>query len=446
MPAMARKTLTLIALAAASALTLGGCSLAGGGSDKPVDLTFTLWDATVAEAYEESFAAFEKANENISVTVTVTPWDEYWSTLRSSVADHTAADVFWVNDSSYSAFADSGNIMNITDTLGTGASRGWEPSVVKQYTRDGSLWGVPQLYDAGIAVYYNADLLKKAGVDPAELNDLNWSPTDAKADTYLPLAKKLTVDAKGVAAGEAGFDGTPVQYGTGLSDDGQAILLPFIGSNGGVFQTEGKFAFTDPKSVEAIDYLVNAITKEKVAPPVSADADSGNAALAAFLDGKVATYQSGVYNLKNVSEGADFDWGVAELPAGPEGRVSVTNGIIAAANATVNDDRKPAVKKLLEWLGSTEGASYLGGSGAAIPGVVAAQSTFTDYWTEAGIDVEPFFSVIGDNATIPAFSGPKFADGQAAYQPIFDEIFSGKLEVKDGLKKAQDAGNAAIAG
>lgn len=442
---MARKFLTLTALAAAAALALGGCSAMGApDQDSETELTFRLWDPTVASAYRDSFAAFHKENPDITVKVNVVPWAQYWDQLRTDVAGHTADDVFWVNDSSYSAYADSGSILNITDTLGAGASRGWEPSVVNQYTRDGSLWGVPQLYDAGIAVYYNRDLLDAAKVKPEELNTLKWSPTEAKEDTYLPMAKKLTLDKAGVAAGAAGFDGSPVQFGTGLTSDGQAILLPFIGSNGGVFQSDEKFAFTDPASAEAIGYVVNAITKEKVAPAITPG--NTDTALQGFLEGKVAMYQSGVYNLKNVADGASFKWGIATLPEGPKGRVSVTNGIIAAGNASVSAEKKPAVKKLLEWVGSEEGAAFLGSSGAAIPGVVSAQSTFTDYWTDQGVDVEPFFSVIGNNDTIPAFSGPRFSYGVAAYQPIFDEIFSGKLELKDGLKKAQDAGNAAIAG
>ena len=37
--------------------------------------------------------------------------------------------------------------------------------MVDQFTRNGALWGVPQLTDAGIALYFNADLLAAAGVD-----------------------------------------------------------------------------------------------------------------------------------------------------------------------------------------------------------------------------------------------------------------------------------------
>ena len=57
--------------------------------------------------------------------------------------------------------------MNIAETLGANASQAWERSVVNQFTRNGVLWAVPQLTDAGIALYFNADLLDAAGVRTA---------------------------------------------------------------------------------------------------------------------------------------------------------------------------------------------------------------------------------------------------------------------------------------
>ena len=41
--------------------------------------------------------------------------------------------------------------------------------MVDQFTRDGALWGVPQLTDAGIALYFNADLFDAAGIELKEL-------------------------------------------------------------------------------------------------------------------------------------------------------------------------------------------------------------------------------------------------------------------------------------
>ena len=79
--------------------------------------------------------------------------------------------------------------------------------MVEQFTRGGTLWAVPQLTDAGIAVYYNADLLAAAGVDPADLATLRWSPDGG--DTLRPLLARLTVDADGHTRGHTGFRPEP---------------------------------------------------------------------------------------------------------------------------------------------------------------------------------------------------------------------------------------------
>ncbi|MCW4459127.1 sugar ABC transporter substrate-binding protein [Microbacterium sp. MPKO10] len=440
---MAKRILKSAAIAAASALMLSACAASDTTEASTTTVSFRLWDETVAQAYEASFDEFEKQNPNITVNINVVPWGDYWTKLRTDVAGGTMDDVFWINNSYYGAYVDSGNLMDVGAVMGASAAEAWEPSVVDQFTRNDTLWGVPQLYDAGIAVYYNADLLEKAGVDPEALDDLTWDPEEPKNDTYLAMAKKLTIDANGKTAETEAFDEKNIaQYGTNLAYDLQAVLLPFIGSNGGHFQDGDEFAFADDKSAQAIDYLVKAINKQHVAPSAADTNDDGDFSLNTFTQGKMALFQSGLYNLKNVSQNADFGWGVAMLPAGPEGRVSVTNGIVAAGNAA--SENKDAVKKVLGWLGSEEGNAYLGVDGAAVPGVVAAQDTYFDFWKKKDVDVSPFFDVVSDGKTIPAPTGPNYSKGFEQYDPIFKEIFAGTVKPLDGLEQAQAAANGAI--
>lgn len=439
---MAQRFLQFAAVIAASTLALTGCA-SGGSDDEKTTVSFRLWDDTVAEAYEESFAAFEKQNPEIDVEINIVGWSDYWTKLRTDVAGKTMDDIFWVNNSYFGAYADSGKLVNIDSALGDEASEAWEDSVVKQFTRDDTLWGVPQLYDAGVAVYYNKSLLEAAGVTPESLADLTWSP-DPAVDTYLPVAKSLTLDSAGVSAADPAFNGSITQYGTNIGYDTQAITLPFIGSNGGAYQDGDKFAFSDPGTVEAISYLVNAINVAKVAPSAADTNANSDFSRDAFLQGKVAMFQSGLYNLKNVEDGADFEWGVAPIPTGPAGRVSVTNGVVVAGNAA--SEKQGAITKVLTWLGSEEGNGYLGASGAAVPAVTSAQEGYFDFWDGEGVSVDPFFDVIDKAEPIASPAGPNYGKGFEAFDPIFQEIFKGTLDPRVGLKQAQDAANAAISG
>jgi multiple sugar transport system substrate-binding protein len=404
-------------------------------------VTVRLWDEQVAAAYRESFDEFTRQHPDIEVKVNVVAYSTYFDTLRTDVAGGSADDIFWISNAYFAGYADSGRLMNIGETLGTNVFPSWEPSVVSQFTRDGVLWGVPQLTDAGIAVYFNADLLDAAGVQLKELVGLRWSLGDD--DTLRPLLARLTIDADRRSAATPGFDpGRVRQWGYNAANDLQGIYLNYIGSAGGVFSVGDRFAFANPQSVDAFEYLVRLINADHVAPPASDTNDNGDFSRNQFLQGRMALFQSGTYNLAAVANQANFRWGVAMLPIGPKSRVSVTNGIAAAGNPRTK--HPDAVRQVLEWMGSPRGNEFLGVHGAAIPAALAAQPVYHRYWASKGVDVSPFFKVL-DAPRIPAPGGAGFAAGFAALKPYFDEMFLGRRDVSSSLADAQVAANSAAA-
>lgn len=397
-------------------------------------VTVRLWDEQVAAAYRESFAALARIRPDIDVRINVVSYASYFDTLRTDVAGGGADDVFWINNSHFAEYADNNRLIAIAP------DPDWEPSVVGQFTRGGTLWGVPQLTDAGIALYYNADLLEAAGVTPAELGRARWDP-DPAADTLRPLLARLTLDSAGRTAGTAGFDARRVrQWGYSAANDLQGITLNYIGSAGGVFAEGDRFAFDGPRTAVALSYVVGLINDDHVAPPASDTNDNGDFSRNQFLAGRMAVFQSGTYNLAQIAGQARFRWDVTMLPTGPAGRVSVTNGIVAAGNAATRNPE--ATRAVLDWLGSTAGSEYLARRGAAIPAARAAQRVYFDYWKQQGVDVSPFFTVL-DGPRIAAPGGPGFAAGFTAIKPYFDAMFLGRRPVATTLAAAQQAANAA---
>ncbi|MEO8816317.1 MAG: sugar ABC transporter substrate-binding protein [Mycobacterium sp.] len=419
-----------VALGAAAVLLDVSAGPAGGKTT----VTVRLWDEQVALAYRESFEAFHRAHPDIEVRTNVVSYATYFETLRTDLAGGGADDIFWLSDAHLAGYADTGRLMAIT-----GTEADWEPSVVEQFSRAGVLWGVPQLTDAGIALYYNADLLAAAGVAPSRLGNLRWNPHGP--DTLRPLLQRLTVDSAGRTAGTTGFDNRRIhQWGYNAANDPQGIYLNYVGSAGGVFQSGDDFAFDNPGAVDAFDYLVGLINHDHVAPPASETNTNGDFSRNQFLAGRMAILQSGTYNLAAVAAQAGFGWGVAMLPAGPAGRVSVTNGIAAAGNAA--SQHPEAVREVLSWLGSRAGNEFVGRRGAAIPAVLSAQRVYFDYWAARGIDVAPFFAVLaGPRITAPGGTG--FPAGDRAIKPYFDEMFLGRADVATTLSRAQEAANAA---
>jgi multiple sugar transport system substrate-binding protein len=396
-------------------------------------VTVRLWDEQVAAAYRQSLVAFSHLHPDIEVRTNVVAYSTYYNTLRTDVAGDSADDIFWLSNAYLAGYADNRRLMKIE-----AAKADWEPSVVQQFTRGGVLWGVPQLTDAGTAVYYNADLLAAAGVDPTQLAALRWSPDNH--DTLRPLLAQLTLDSDGHTAATPGFDARRVRQWAYNAANDWGLYPTYIGSAGGEFQHGDRFTFDNPAAIEAFGYLVGLINTDHVAPPASDTNDNGDFSLNQFLGGKMALLQSGTYNLAIVAEHARFHWGVAMLPIGPAGRVSITNGIAVAGNSA--SKHPDAVRQVLAWLGSRQGNEYLARRGAAIPAVLSAQRVYFGYWATKGVDVTPFFTVL-DSPPILAPGGAGFAAGYQAFKPYFDEMFLGRSDVATTLRQAQATANAA---
>lgn len=133
---------------------------------------------------------------------------------------------------------------------------------------------MPQLSDAGIALYYNKNLLDAAQVDPAELAELRWDP-DPEVDTLRPMLHRLTA---------------PGHWGYNAANDLQGIYLNYLGSAGAVFQADDKFAFANPRAEMAFTYLVDLINVDRVAPSAADTNDNNDFSRNQFLQGRMALF------------------------------------------------------------------------------------------------------------------------------------------------------------
>ena len=418
----------------------GGGSDAGGssGGDKGT-LTFRLWDENAVAAYEESFAAFtEQSGWNVSIDVV--PWADYWTRLPLDVASGDAADVYWMNSANYVLYKDSGDLLDINEVVPDGASQ-WEEAVVDLYSRDGGLWGVPQIWDS-IAVFYNKALVEEAGVDPSALA---FDPA-ADTDSLRDAGRKLTVDGEGRHPGEDGFDvDSRAQFGFNSQADRQAIIGPMLASNGAQWQDEDVYTFASPEGIEAFQYMADLINVENIAPSAADTNENGDFTRDLFTQGKLALFQSGPYNLLPVSDGVadSFEWALAAPVSGPDGAKSLVHGVVAVGNAKADEEQQAGIAELLTWLGSKDGQLPLAEQGVSFPGHVDAQDAYIEFWKGKGVDVSVFVEAAKNPAE--ADTGARANAGLTAAMPIFQEVFIGRLSAADGIPQAQEEGNAAMA-
>jgi multiple sugar transport system substrate-binding protein len=345
-----------------------------------------------------------------------------------------------MNSANYVQFQEAGNLLAIDDVV-TENNDKWEQAVVDLYTRDDKLWGVPQLWDS-IALFFNKKLVEDAGIDPEKLA---FDPS-ADSDTLREAGKALTVDDADKHPGEDGFDADKrAQYGFNSQADRQAIIGPFLASNGAQWEDENdQYVFASEEGIAVFQYLADLVNKDQIAPAAADTNENGDITRDLFVQGKLALFQSGPYNLAPVAEGIgeDFEWGLAPMVKGPAGAKSLVHGVVAVGNAKADDDKQEGIKQLLTWLGSAEGQKPIGEQGVSFPGNTEVQDAFIDYWKDKGQDVSIFVEAAQDPA--PADTGAKANAGLTAALPVFQEIFAGRKTAEEGLPEAQDAGNEAM--
>jgi len=415
----------------------GGSGGSDGGGGKG-SLTFRLWDENAVPAYEESFKAFT-ADSGWNVTIDLVPWADYWTRLPLDVASGDAADVYWMNSANYVLYKDSEDLLDINEVVPDGAAQ-WEKSVVDLYTRDGGLWGVPQIWDS-IAVFYNKALVEEAGVDPSALA---FDPT-AETDELRDAGKALTLDKAGKHPGEDGFDADArEQFGFNSQADRQAIIGPMLASNGAQWQDENTYTFASPEGIEAFQYMADLVNVAEIAPSAADTNENGDFTKDLFIQGKLGLFQSGPYNLSAIAEGVadSFEWALAAPVAGPEGAKSLVHGVVAVGNAKADDEQQEGITALLTWLGSLDGQLPLAEKGVSFPAHVDAQDAFLSFWEDKGIDVSVFVDAAKNAAE--ADIGARANAGLTAAIPIFQEVFIGRLTAEEGIPQAQDEGNKAM--
>lgn len=238
------------------------------------DIVLKFWDNQQTESglsqyQEEAVKSFEAENPGIKVEVTTIPYPEYQQRLLTAVQGGNAPDVSTVDQIWVAAFAAAGAIEPL-DELAKGAgvtADTFFPGAWASANYDGKLWGIPFNVDVWQFSFYNDDLLKAAGVDPASI---------ATFEGLKAAGEKLTDAANG-------------KFGIGLfahkGEDTVVVLDSFIFSNGGkVLNDDGSCGLTSDASVGALAYLQSLAP---YAPAGMANASSGDMR-ELFLNGSLA--------------------------------------------------------------------------------------------------------------------------------------------------------------
>lgn len=307
--------LLLVFLCAGSAVFAAGNKEAA-GSASPVSMTIATWTSNpdqlaLLDSFVQEFA--QKKGIEIKTTFESIAFGEYNTKLSLELQGSTAPDVYWVLETSAPAFIASGLLANLDDAMKEYNPSDFSKQSLELWSKDGSVYAIP-FSTSPFFIIYNEDLFKKAGAKtPAELiAEGNWT-----WDTFRQVSKQVK-DATGIW-------GYQTVDGGGYDVRILHNLCPIIRSFGGdVWTDDGQVLINSPESVAAVQMFHDMLYVDgSVVPPGDqSDFFAGNAAMTA---GQVS-------RVSKLAE-SGFNWGIAPMPAGPNGDVPVIGQAAIGANA-----------------------------------------------------------------------------------------------------------------
>jgi multiple sugar transport system substrate-binding protein len=295
----------------------GGSSSDGGGASSSGDVgkpstgnvTLTWWDffgysPEADTAMKDLVAAYEKAHPNVTIKRTAIGFADYRTKLIQAAATGKFPDFAFINASEVPAQVEQGGIADLSKYAANWADKDqFYPNMLKQVLVDGKFYGAPYR-TATTALFYNEDLMKKAGITkpPSTFDEL-------RAD-----AKKLTTgNTNGFC-----FAGTQTEEST-------FSLAPFFYSAGSDFSSLG-----DAGSVKALSLLNDMINVDKSVP--KSVLGWGQLEVAdQMASGNCAMMVNGPWGVTPLDGKVKFKWGIAKWPAGDAGSVAQVDGAAGVA-------------------------------------------------------------------------------------------------------------------
>jgi multiple sugar transport system substrate-binding protein len=287
----------------------------------------------------------------------------------------------------------------------------------------GQIHGLPFIGHYGCnAIYYNQDLLAKAGVQPPPA-DANWT-----ADNLLDMSKRV------VSAG-AGFGFEP---SVGIQECGVAWLRTFGGE---LLSTDGKKSLIDsPESVAALQWMADTVHKHHVAPDFADSSSKFEQSQLAMMQqtlGKVAEFQ------RPTSRTHEFHWDVTVIPKGPTGKRG-TQGTGTGYALTKLSKNPDAAWEWAKFITNKENGIEQVYGGGGSPGAR------TDVWNDPRLHaLSPIFGlmvkVFGQPGPFNAPWNTRTDEIIKAVDSALKPLWDGTSSAKDAARAAADAANAILA-
>jgi len=432
--------LATASVGAVSVAALAGCGGTSGSAEGTID--YWLWDANQLPAYKQCAEDFHKENPDITVKITQTAWDDYWSKLTNSMAAGTAPDVFTDHLAKFADFVNSDQLMPI-DTSDIDMTQYAEGLADLWVGQDGEQYGLPKDWDT-VALFYNKKFAADAGLTDEQMSALTWNPEDG--GTFEEAIARLTVDKNGVHGDEPGFDKDNVAvHGLGLNasgaGNGQTEWSYLTGTTDWTHTDENPWGthynYDDERFQDTIAWWAGLVQKgymPELETTVGASMPDN------FGAGKTAMTSDGSWSVGQYVGYKDVEVGIVPTPVGPNGKnASMFNGLADGIWAGT-DDKESAVK-WVEYLASAACQDVVGEHAVVFPAITSSTEKAKAAFADKGIDITPFTQHVDAGTTFLFPITDNAAKIQGIMEPAMDAVVSGQADAST-LSDANDQVNA----
>lgn len=357
--AMSRRNFLKLSGAGLAGVGLLGTTACGGGSEgSKANLRWSMWADSPAEkkVWENLASAVTKAHPNITVNLETIPFQDYWDKLQTQLASENEADIVAMQSLRMPGFAARGAVQSLQQFIDQDANFQFGDffTVIEEGL---SFQGEPHAlaYDLGpVILYYNKDLFDKAGTPlPSSTEPMSW-------EQFRQTARALT-------------DKGANQYGY-IQDPVFDFMVPWLWSGGGGYMNtdQTKCTLDSSPSIAALEFLVG-LFNEGIAAPIT-DLANPNFGYEEFSGGNIAMHINGPWQVVNIRDNADFDFGIAPMPAGSAGSSTwVAGSGFGISNTTEYADQAWQALKVIT---STDSLKQLAKAGRGYPARKSAVTAF----------------------------------------------------------------------
>ncbi|HEY0534322.1 MAG TPA: ABC transporter substrate-binding protein [Actinoplanes sp.] len=331
-------------------LALTACGGSGSGSDSGGTTTLRVLDYYNTDPGKTVWQkALESCASQAGATISreAVPGATLIQKVLQQASSKTLPDLLMLDNPDLQQIAQTGALTPL-DTFGLNAD-GFAKGVVDASTYQGKLYGLQPITNT-IGLFYNKDILSKAGVTPPT----TW-------DELKTAAKKLTSGSQyGLAfAAPANYEGT-------------WQFLPFMWSNGG---DEKNIA--TPQTAQALQLWVDLMKAGSVSKSALnwTQADVNDQ----FKAGKAAMMVNGPWQFPVLDADTALHYGVVKIPAPVAGQpiVAPLGGETWTVPQTGNKDKQAKAAKVVACLNSDDNQISLAKQNQTIPTKTALLANFS---------------------------------------------------------------------